>query len=75
MEVLLHSMRVHHAPVYGQPLDADARDTDRVTLLSEHRVAEGTRFFVSLRTFILLSAFMAMALACFLAYFLVAAGA
>lgn len=31
-----------------------------------------TRFYMSLRAFILLSAFMAMALACVLAYFLAA---
>ena len=46
-----------------------------MTLLSEGTAAKGIRFFVSLRAFILLSAFMAMALACVLAYFLVAAGA
>ncbi len=46
-----------------------------MTLLSERTVAQGTRFFVSPRAFILLSAFSGLALACVLAYFLVAAGA
>lgn len=44
-----------------------------MTLLSEEMDARGTRFYMSLRAFILLSAFSGLALACVLAYFLVAA--